>query len=94
MKQVFLMNSNLEMSELGKEQLVSNSYYSWAPVDKSVFLLRTKIRVDDSQGIKASSIQATISGNISSSTSLILLCCRAVGNLIGGFHNQVILVLS
>lgn len=33
------MNGNLEMSELGNEQLVSNSYYSWASVDKADFCL-------------------------------------------------------
>lgn len=88
-----MMNGNLEMSELGKEQLVSNSYYSWAFVDKPHFCSGQKLELM-SQCIKANSIQTTISGNVSSSTSLILLCCWDVGKLTGSFHNQVISVLS
>lgn len=45
MKQVFLMNANSEMSELGKEQLVSNSYYSWASVDRSGFCSGQKLEL-------------------------------------------------
>lgn len=73
MKQMILTNGNSEM--LGKEQLASNSYYSWASAVQSDFCSRQKLTVDDSKGINANSIQETISGNINSSTSLILQSC-------------------
>jgi len=39
------VNGDLEMSELGKEQLVSNPYYSWASIDKSDFCSGQKLEL-------------------------------------------------